>query len=403
MDFVAAGPVRDALTAIGRTEDLSLSPDGSCLAVAAINADSVLLLNLSLEATPTGRTKVGAASSLLVTSPSFHAPHGVAWIDGATIAVANRSGGVSLVAVPHGVTGKLEAHPFSTLGGGDLVATPGSVSVAQRGAGLVELLVCNNYSHNVSRHLLDAEDAYATVWSETLLTDGLNVPDGVTHSRSGRWIAISNHYDHSVLIYGSGVLAPGSKPAGVLRGVAYPHGLRFTPDERAMLVADAGAPVVHIFGSPSGDWRGTRLPGASIEVVPADAFQRGNVNVENGGPKGLELLDDGRVLVVTCEEQPLALFDVAADVERVLASMPNGSGAEAEEAIELSLSREFLLARLKEAATELARLRAEVQNPSALSAEHAAMIASLSWRITAPLRRGKLMLTRLRDRVLRRS
>ena len=403
MEFAAAEPVRDALAAIGRTEDLSLSPDGRCLAVAGINAESVLFLNLIVERTPNGRATVGATGSLVLSSPSFHHPHGVAWIDDTTIAVANRLGGVTLVVVPRGVTGKLDADPFSTLGGGDLVATPGSVSVAQRGSGVVELLVCNNYAHNVSRHLLDSNDAYATIWSEILLTDGLNVPDGVTHSRSGRWIAISNHYDHSVFIYDAGGLGRDSKPVGVLRGVAYPHGLRFTPDERAMLVADAGAPVVHIFGSPSGDWRGTRQPDASIEVVPADVFKRGNVNPENGGPKGLELLDDGRVLVVTCEEQPLALFDVAADVERVLVSSPADSGSEAGDATELSLSREFLLARLKEAAAELARLRAEAQMPSPLSEEHAAMMASLSWRITAPLRRGKLMLTTLRDRALRRS
>ncbi len=398
MEFAATQPVRDAVAAIGRTEDLCLSPDGRCLAVAGINADRVLFLNLSFTGAEQRPGSVMASSYMVLRSSSFHYPHGLTWITDEKLVVANRSGDVCLIDVPRGAEGEREAEPFSTLHSGDLVSTPGSVSLVRRNAEVVELLVCNNYADNVSRHLLDAQDGYSTIWSETLLTEGLRVPDGVAHSRSGKWVAVSNHYDHSVFIYDCAELERNRKPAGVLRGIAYPHGLRFTPDDRAMLVADAGAPVVHVFGSPSGDWRGSRLPGAAIEVVPDEDFKRGHVDPENGGPKGVELLNEGRVLIVTCEEQPLALFDIADVVERVLASSPATDEARSEESIDLSLSREFLLARLKQAQDELRGLRREVPTLRAISGDHKAIVGSLSWRITEPLRRGRHMLSRFTKR-----
>ena len=40
-------------------------------------------------------------------------------------------------------------------------------------------------------------------------------------------------------------------------------------------------------------------------------FQRGRTNDAEGGPKGVDIDNSGTILVVTCEEQPLAFFRVA--------------------------------------------------------------------------------------------
>ena len=74
------------------------------------------------------------------------------------------------------------------------------------------------------------------------------MPDGVAVNRDNRWIAVSNHGGHSVLLFeNSPQLNLNSRTDGVLAGVACPHGVRFTPDDNFVLVADAGAPYVHVY------------------------------------------------------------------------------------------------------------------------------------------------------------
>jgi sugar lactone lactonase YvrE len=256
------------------------------------------------------------------------------------------------------------------------------------GGGLVELLVCNNYAHTVTRHLLDSRAAYSAVVSETLLEDGLTVPDGVAHSPSGRWLAVSNHGAQAVFVYRNDPqLCRSRAPDAVLHGVTYPHGLRFTPDEESLLVADAGAPFVHVFDRGSGDWTCQHQPAKSIKVMDDAAFRQGNLNSEEGGPKGIDVSPDGQLMVVTRADQPVAFFRTSVVLD------DHAPGAAEQDGGDVELHREALLrfavSAHRRAGADEEHIGGETRR------ELEALVGSRSWRLTAPLRRTAKAIRRL--------
>ena len=66
---------------------------------------------------------------------------------------------------------------------------------------MVSVLTCNNYSHRVTRHVLDRTADYRLVSKEVFLRRGLIIPDGIALSHDGRWIAVSSHGTHDVKLY----------------------------------------------------------------------------------------------------------------------------------------------------------------------------------------------------------
>ena len=161
-------------------------------------------------------------------------------------------------------------------------------------------------------HLVDLDGARpGAVAGSPLLARGLDIPDGVAHSPDGRWIAVSNHNEHCVRLYDtSRPLGPDAEPDARLLGVDYPHGLRFVENSRRILVADAGAPFVHVYTCPDGRWRGEQRHGCRLRVLDEDTFLQGRSNPQEGGPKGLDLDRSGRLMVITNEMVPLAFFDL---------------------------------------------------------------------------------------------
>jgi hypothetical protein len=99
-------------------------------------------------------------------------------------------------------------------------------------------------------------------------------------------------------------------PDGILRGALYPHGLRFTADDQFLFVADGGRPYIHVYERGHQSWRGVKRPIASVRVKDDDLFLRWLLP-RHGGPKGLDLDRNGRVLALTSEGQPLIFCDVA--------------------------------------------------------------------------------------------
>jgi hypothetical protein len=49
-------------------------------------------------------------------------------------------------------------------------------------------------------------------------------------------------------------------------------------------------------------------------VMAPEVFARGRLNPQEGGPKGIDISKETRVLVSTCEGQTLAFFDLEAVV-----------------------------------------------------------------------------------------
>jgi DNA-binding beta-propeller fold protein YncE len=381
VQYSASGEVSAAISRLGRTEDVQFSPNGSRLAVAALNENRLLILGVEVSWDSEPPT-IALRNSLEVESDALQLPHGLCWIDEGTIVVANRIGQLAIFELPEEPpSGRLSLSPVQTLGGNanDLVKTPGSVSAVAVGADLIELAVCNNYVHHVSRHLVDRRNRYAPIASEVLIRDGVTIPDGVTHSPSGRWIALSNHGHQNVLLFRNDRdLGPSSRPDAVLGGINYPHGLSFADNGKTILVADAGAPVVHLYRS-DGEWTGECQPDASIQVLSDESFKRGNTDPTTGGPKGIDVTRDGKLIVISCQEEPLVFFDAREFLDQREAAGPDDM-ADAESARESVLRYMAFDQRKLDEATDAIRRATELELDM--------LTHSRSWRLTAPLRRA---------------
>lgn len=395
IEHAAPPVVRDAIEALGRTEDVRFSPNNRRVAVAGFIRNRITVFDIDISASPAG-SQVALTGAIELSSPSMKRPHGLDFIDDDTIIVANRAGDVAIFRLPAGEPGvrSLEVEPLQIWRAGEvnLVTSPGSVSVVRFGTDSCEILVCNNYGHTVTRHALDLQDDCALGSSEVLLRKWLDIPDGVTVSHDRRWIAISNHNTHSVLLYDNlPSLNEHSDPVSILRGISYPHGLRFSSDGRHLLVADAGAPDVHVYTRDGDDWGGVRDPESTIKVLDEAAFLRGHVNPQEGGPKGLDISIDSTVLVVSTEFQPLAFFEVPAMLGQrdAQTARPNGAIDAPMDEHPPALTRREQMAL--DVSRELNVMELETRAQAA-EARVSYMTSSLSWRVTAPLRRLRSLL-----------
>lgn len=363
--FEAKDAVRNALAGMGRTEDLRFSPDGRRLAFACYANDRIAVADVEIDVTATGRT-IALTGLVYLASQWLREPHGIDFVDDETIVVGNRGGDVDVFRFSTDPTElELVARAGDASG---LLDSPGSVVVRALADGRHEVLACNNWRNTVTRHPLIADGGTAT--GEVAAREWLDLPDGLALSRDARWLAVSSHNTHTVFIYALPGGDGDGDPVGMLRGVRYPHGLRFANDDRHLLVADAGSPYVHSFAS-SGDWRGVRLPVATVRVVDDETFARGRKNPAEGGPKGLDVEPRTNVLAVTLEEQALAFFDL----DSVLDARPEGF-------YDVQMQYESLIR--SEAEERIARAEEAAARASALLEE---TLATRAWRMTAPARR----------------
>jgi DNA-binding beta-propeller fold protein YncE len=372
LQYTAPHTVTDAVDSLGRTEDVRFSPSNRRLAVASFHGNRIVVFDIDITSS-FGATRVALTGGVALSSPALQWPHGVDFLDDDTLIVANRRGDVALFRLPPGERSvrSQEVLPMARwpADGATFLNAPGSVAVTRVDEAGCEVLICNNRGHTVTRHLLDCHAGRALRHSEILLQKYLDIPDGVGVSPDRRWLAVSNHTTHNVLLYEtSPTLNPDAEPDGILRRVSYPHGLRFSADGRHLFVADAGAPYLHIYAQDPDQWRGVRHPVATVRIMDDAVFGRGRHNPEEGGPKGLDIDASSTVLAVTSECQPLAFFDVPTLLQPALV------GASVCEQRILGLSHELSLMQ------ESRRMAAKATEASTLQ-------NSLSWRITAPLRR----------------
>jgi hypothetical protein len=190
-----------------------------------------------------------------------------------------------------------------------------------------------------------------------------------------------------------------------LRHVFYPHGLRFSSDGRAIFVADAGAPYVHVYATDDQGWRGVHHPVATVRIMDESLFLRGRHGPEEGGPKGIDIDAGLNVLVATSEYQPLAFFDVPAMLEaastgtrvpvRESATTRSNGASDDEPFQESHREQRALEVRYELHILEQSRLR---KAEAVARAEAVAVFLrnSMSWRMTAPVRRIGSALRRFR-------
>lgn len=307
--FNASKCADEVVHSLQRTEDIKFSPSGNRLAVASYLSNTISIFDVSITGSKNSK-QVDLINAAIISSSDLKHPHGLDFVDEEKILVTNREGLVHLFEVPINISGQLELKPSGVMKS-DYISTPGSIVVCKKEKNLYEALICNSFVDRVTRHQFHLEKGLSTDSSEILSKKWIALPDSVAVSRDSRWIAVSSHDTHAIFVYRyDRPLDPNFDPAGVLRS-HYPHGLRFTSDNRFVFAASAGSPYVNIYETENADWRGVRAPVLSVRVLSNDDFFRGRHNLQEGGPKGIDINHSKGLLVTTCETQPLGFFDLA--------------------------------------------------------------------------------------------
>lgn len=304
----ATPDIRSVVDDLARTEDARFTSDGRRLAIAGFARGSIMILELS--APP----ELAVIGTLSLQHDRIQEPHGLDWIGTDTLAAANRSGRVEILSVPPAAAGQRSQRAeicttIRKIGFRRPIHTPGSLAVTPDGAGH-GLWVCNNYANLISYHRLRKTwRGLRATGNRIALESKIRVPDGITISDDGRFMGISNHDKHQVLIYR--ILRPGkAERIGQLERIDYPHGLRFLPGGTEMIVADAGQPFLHVFRTEN-DWQGDHLPVRQVRVMDDATYLRGRHNPQEGGIKGIDIDVNRGLVATTCEMQTLKFYRLA--------------------------------------------------------------------------------------------
>jgi hypothetical protein len=318
ISYDASSEIHSVISGISRTEDLKLSPDNSRLAIVDFVCNKIFLFSVRIQVLDSSDVSPGIEilDYSVITSDSFQNPHGVAFLGNDNLIVCNRAADVCLFRIPTpGVYPReRKLKPYKTISGkGDLLAkvkTPGSVDCYQLDDNSYRVMVCNNHWHFISSHIIKPGKTARIINQGTLIQNALRIPDGVSISHDTDWIAISNHVDGEILIYkNTAELNSKTKAAAVLKGVVCPHGVRFSPDGK-VLVADAASQYLHVYESDNGNWNGEQYPARSIRIMDDETFYNGRYDSREGGLKGIDIDNTGRVLVTTHRFGVLGFYDL---------------------------------------------------------------------------------------------
>ncbi len=310
-----SGPdfVLEKVSQLARTEDIRFSPDGKRLAIAGYAKHSIAVFDIEID-TSAVPPRITLHNYLELDSEVFDHPHGLDFVDNETLAIANRKGAVTVFAVPpsSAENRQVPATPLVTLDKADTwqkLHSPGSLAVSKVTPEGYELLVCNNYRNWVTHHQISGRESPKVIRNKRVLERELDVPDGVAMAGSKQLFAISNHFKHEVNIYrNDGKNHRRTLPFSTLKGMDFPHGLRFFGEDHYLMVADAGLPYLRLFHSADGRWEGEHMPVCSIRVMSEAVYLKGHYYHQEGGPKGLDFSPDGQILATTCEMQPLEFY-----------------------------------------------------------------------------------------------
>lgn len=307
LDISGPPEVLDKLRSLGRIEDIDFSPDGSRMVIAGFASDTIHVLDVNF----VGTDELEVHSVLDVRSPTLKSPHGAAFAGRDRLVVSNRLGLVVVLDAPPArrpVDAVQSLEPISIAPPPANYWSPGSVRRLWSDEESGEYLVCDNVDHSVTRYTYDARTGISSP-GQTVVRHSLNLPDGIAISHDRAVIAVSNHDSNRVLLFGySCDLGPETPPIAELHGVSHPHGLCFSADDRALIVADAGSPFVHVFARESEGWPIFDMPTHAVRIMDVETFLKGHGNPEEGGPKGISIDPSGRFISVVSEYQGLAVF-----------------------------------------------------------------------------------------------
>ena len=297
---------------IGRTEDIKLSYDNKRMAISGFLKECILIMDIEIINTEE-KKELKVLDSTILVSRHLHKPHGIEFWGNDFLIVANRDGYISLFDIRKlpgkGAILSLKAYrTVKYIGLFKKIHSPGSLGILRQKEHEVDILVCNNYAHLISKHTISLNAKYNWGKNSIFLSNGLNIPDGICISNDRSWLGISDHQTQRVLIFDLRQdVQRNAAYCSELIDAGYPHGIRFSGSGRQLFVADAGSPYVYVYQS-SEDWKGIHQPSQKWKVLTESEFQAGSISVEEGGPKGIDVTLDQTFLVVTNQEAPLRIF-----------------------------------------------------------------------------------------------
>jgi len=142
LDCILSPAAQVTLEGLRRTEDIVFSPDGRRLAIAGYGLNRIAIFDVAVVASSVGK-KVVLSGVVELASATLHHPHGLCFLDDEAVAVANRTGGVHVYAVPPATGGdsvRRVVEPSQTITGGvpAPIRTPGSVAALPLGSGALD-------------------------------------------------------------------------------------------------------------------------------------------------------------------------------------------------------------------------------------------------------------------------
>ncbi len=318
INYDAPPEVRSVISKITRTEDIRLSPDNRRLAIVDFICNRIFLFSIQIDNVDRGAVPPGIEISdySILTSASLRNPHGVAFLGNDHLIVCNRAADVCLFDIPPpgNCPRELNLRPQRRINGRGMllarVKTPGSVDCHELGDNRYRVLVCNNHWNFISSHIISPGNPARISHQGILIQAALRIPDGISISHDHAWIAISNHVDGEILIHrNTHDLNRKTLPAAVLKGMICPHGVRFDGNDR-VIVADAASQYVHVFNSRNGGWQGVQYPARSIRLLDDETFYDGRYDSREGGVKGIDIDNSGRLLITTHRLSALGFYDL---------------------------------------------------------------------------------------------
>ncbi|PHS71054.1 MAG: hypothetical protein COB23_02005 [Methylophaga sp.] len=326
LDYQTTPEIQKVIAAVARTEDVKFSSDGKYFAIVDFTKNKVHIFEIKI-ADSSLQQKLEIVSCVTISSEHLKRPHGLIFVGDKHFLVANRAGDITIFKFPEAFSGQTDINlmPVRFVRGRRFygkISSPGSIGCYQIGENSYRLLVLNNYLHTIVGFDIKISEKIQIKNRGVLIKKGLDIPDGISISPNKKWAAVSNHYTGSVLIYRlSPFLNRFTSAAGTLIDIAYPHGLRFSADGKKLFVADAGSQYLHVYESDNEDWSGTHKPLKSIKLVDKAAFLKGRINTEEGGLKGLDLINNDQLLVTTAQHQVLKFYAVNALLDIPISSV----------------------------------------------------------------------------------
>lgn len=291
-----------ACSRMDRTEDVRFSPSGNKIALAGYTLNNIYIFDINID---------GDNISLLdyyeINCDNFKNPHGVAWIDENTIVVTCRFSPTVILRLPTNKpdTGVIKLEPVKIIT--KHINGTSSIVISKIDDNKVELLLCSNVLNIISRHVLNSNNF--DIIEESKFLSNFKVPDGISITSDRKWIAVSNHDAHNILVYKNENITVNSVPSAILKCefLRFPHGLCFY--NNLLYVNDAGSNYIYVFKNVNGNWVGDIDISFRIESMSVEDYTRAKVNDMEGGAKGLDIFRN--ILAITSANCPLKFFKLS--------------------------------------------------------------------------------------------